>query len=347
LQGESDEEDFRNDPLVRIAAEILDPRHTDAVPPTSITAMHLLQRADRQRRGGARRRLRLLGMAAAAVAVAVTIVAVAKLLPSNRTPAHLAAPIAAASAPTTPTVQPTPVPMRLPGGDAPAARPHLVDMVTRVKAFADHPAPLRYTYIHTMTWTQREAGGVRDEQLWWAADRSGRQVVTEAGGDAAGAGTPPGGELNFQPGGLAVVVADPSGVPAILAAQLAAYRPLGQGPEAALRAVVDLFRFHAMDAAHRAAAIRVLADTTGLLYPGAVTDPLGRAGVAISVNSDGGATRDVAVFDPQTGQLLSYERDALQPATATPIGVVEYLVLVSAGYADELGVPTSTPIGTK
>lgn len=175
---------------------------------------------------------------------------------------------------------------------------------------------------------------MRDEQLWWAADHSGRQVVAEA---STGTAAPTYGSVgDYRPGELAVVVDNPSTDPPILASQLARYQPMASGAWAPLRAVVDLYRYHALDAAHRAAAIRILVDTNGLEYRGAVSDPAGRDGVAITVDSDHGLVRDVAVFHPTTGQLLSYERQALRRAGGAAVGIVDYLVLLASGSTDHL-----------
>jgi hypothetical protein len=332
--GDPDEEDFRNDPLVRIAATIMDPLHGQPVPPTSVTPGQLIQLAAQQRRGAARRRLRWFGapMVVAAL-VAVVILAGANYFAGFR---HRPPAVPAASAAVTPvrTPQPPPVPLRLPAVQA-AARSQLVALVARTRACADRPTPGHYTYIHTRTWSPQETtAGVRDEQLWWAADHSGRQVVADA---LVPAGAPSYGNVGeYHTGELKVVVDVPSADPPILAAQLNDYRQFASGPQAPLRAVVDLYRYHALDAAHRAAAIRVLADTTGLEYHGLVTDPNGRTGMAISVDSDRGATRDVVVFAAATGRLLSYERDTvLSGGTA----IVDYVVFLGSGHTDELGQP--------
>jgi hypothetical protein len=351
---QDDEEEFRNDPLVRIAATIMDPRYGEPVPPTSVTAGQLLERAKQQQRRTTLRRLTWLGAPSLVAILVVVILAAADFFSGARHVVPVTAPLshAPARAP-----QPPPVPLHLSSGTALAARPQLVALVARTRARADRVAPGRYTYIHNQTWSRRDASsgpsgqsGVRDEQLWWAADRSGRQVVAEAsavptaGAPAATTGAPAYGAVSdYRPGELAVVVGSPSVDPAILASQLADYQPFTEGPQAPLRAVVQVYRYHALDAAHRAAAIRVLADTTGLRYRGQVTDPAGRTGIAISVDSDRGATRDVAVFDPATGQLLCYERDALRRSGDA---VVEYVLFLGAGRTDELGEPVTAGTGT-
>jgi hypothetical protein len=343
-----DEEEFRNDPLVRIAATIMDPSHGKPVPPASLTPVQLIQLAAQQRRSNARRRLKWLGAPTIVAAlVAVVILAAADFFAGFR---HAVPGLPAASYMPARVPQPPPVPLHLPSGKAAAARAQLVALVARTRACADRATPGRYTYVHTRTWSRRETSAVRDEQLWWAADHSGRQVVAEAtvpatSGAPSTAGAPAFGNVgDYRAGELAVVVDTPSTDPPILASQLADYQPFATGPQAPLRAVVDLYRYHALDAAQRAAAIRVLADTTGLEYRGQVTDPDGRTGMAISVDSDRGATRDVAVFEAGTGRLLSYERDALRKAGAATAGVVDYVVFLGSGHTDELGQPAEVPV---
>jgi hypothetical protein len=62
----------------------------------------------------------------------------------------------------------------------------------------------------------------------------------------------------------------------------------------------------------RVAATAVLRDTDGLTYHGTVTDHAGRPGIAVSAGSDNGATRDLLIVDPHTGDLLAYERTAMR-----------------------------------
>jgi hypothetical protein len=106
-----------------------------------------------------------------------------------------------------------------------------------------------------------------------------------------------------------------------------------------LRSVIDLYKEHALDPAQRAAAIRVLADTSGLVYRGLVLDRKGRPGIAVSVDSDGGNLREVAVFDEATGQLLSYEQVTLlkEPGPGVrPPAVIAFVLYLAAGYTDSL-----------
>jgi hypothetical protein len=51
----------------------------------------------------------------------------------------------------------------------------------------------------------------------------------------------------------------------------------------------------------------MLSDLDGLIWQGPVTDRAGRLGVAVTMDSDHGGTRDTLIFDPYTGRLLAYD----------------------------------------
>lgn len=334
--GCDDEEEFRNDPLVRIAAHILDPSHAEPVPPTAVTAGQLIQLASRQQRDAFRRRLRWLGAPIfIGVLVAAIIMTGAGFFSGVRHPGPVSAPLVHATShtPLTP-----PKPLRLAAQETPA-RAQLAALAGHARACADRVAPGRYTYVHTVAWSEQDATTAQDEQLWWAANHSGRQIVAEVDSVRASGAPLYGSVGDFRPGELSVVIDSPSSDPAVLSIQLSQYQSFKPGPQIPLRTVVDLYRYHALDAAHRAAAIRVLSDTDGLLYGGRVTDPAGRTGLAITVADPGRTTRDVAVFEPATGRLLSYERDTLSRPAGTPVTVLEYVVFLAAGSTDNIGEP--------
>ncbi|BCB88348.1 hypothetical protein Psuf_056610 [Phytohabitans suffuscus] len=187
----------------------------------------------------------------------------------------------------------------------------------------------------------------RDERLWWAADRSGRAETTALSKPppvpvraAPGASAADAIITTYEPGKVPVVVDAPSAQAPLLAFQLADRHPLTEGPRGMLRAVADLYQSHHLDPAQRAAALQVLADTDGIDYRGTVVDRSGRSGVAVSVDSDGGATRDVAVFDPGAGQLLSYERVELVGAATSPSrspALVAYVLYLDSGRTEAAG----------
>jgi hypothetical protein len=144
--------------------------------------------------------------------------------------------------------------------------------------------------------------------------------------------------LVYPPGQFPVVIEELSTDPIILAAQLSDHQPFSNGPQASLQAVVDMYKYHHLTPAQHATALRVLADTDTLQDRGVATDPAGRTGIAITVDSDAGATRDIAIFDPDTGDLLSYERIALlSPARSTlrPPAVITYVIYLAHSRTDQ------------
>jgi hypothetical protein len=108
-----------------------------------------------------------------------------------------------------------------------------------------------------------------------------------------------------------------------------------------MHAVADMYRFHCLSAAQRAAALAVLAGTEGFQYRGVATDRAGRAGMAITFDSGDAATgvmRSILVFDSATGSLLTHEEVMLvNPPDATIEGpaVISYTLYLSCGRTTE------------
>jgi len=315
MQGtfhDRDEDEFRTDELVRMAAIVMEPLHGKDVPPPRATAADLIRMAQQQRRTVVRIPWRWLGAPALVGAIVLMVLGVANFVPvADRQ----------TSGPN--RIEPAdPKPLELPyAASATPARQRLLGLASTARTSPDSHPTGRYTYVHTRTWSRDTTAGApggdmvcRDERLWWAPDGSGREVIAELPGLC----TAPmdGGAVSpYGPGEIKIVVPSPSDDPPILASQLADHEDFSSGPQAVLRAVCALYRYHALDAAHRVAALRVLASTSGLVYRGTVVDGAGRTGIAITVDSDAGGTRDVAVFDPASGRLLAYERIFLRSPT--------------------------------
>jgi hypothetical protein len=199
-------------------------------------------------------------------------------------------------------------------------------------AQSDPAATGKYAAIRVQIWSADTTpsppvstqDGVIDERLWWAADGSGRRVqaaVPPANGTAQ--------TLNYGPGELSVAIAEPADQVEILAGQMHAYDQ-SPGPRSLVTTAAELFRWHPLGAAQRAALIQVLADTDGLIDRGEVTDRAGRHGRAVSVDTTaaGSSIRDILVFDPATGRLLDYEQ-ILQPGSKSPI-LLSYTLFLEA-----------------
>ncbi|GAA4675377.1 hypothetical protein [Phytohabitans rumicis] len=240
------------------------------------------------------------------------------------------------------------------------ARAPLTDLAHAVAALTGDAPTGKYTYVRARTWSvdttaeERPEIANRDERLWWTADRSGRRQITVlpslplADLATAAPDPPTAGRVLvdlYRPGELALVVDRPSADPAVLAAQLAAHEPPSNGHHATVRAVADMYRYHAPDPAQRAAALLVLADTDGLTACGTVTDRFGRTGLAISADSDGGTTRHVLAIDSQQGSVLGYERVAVvqppQSSMRTPGVTAQVLFLTNERTDTQSPVPQS------
>jgi hypothetical protein len=346
-----EEEEFRTDEVVRLAALIMDPLHGKPVR-AGVTAAQLIEIAERQHKATVRRRW-WVGSPVLAALVVFAILAAAKLLPAGQqAPQPLSSPGPGTSSSDAHSKL---APLRLPiVANPPPAHDTLVALSRRTGSLPGTGPTGSYLYLRTMTWSldvtstdpERQAA-VRDEQLWRAADRSGRKVVTDLSGPPAAidfadpkpatAGPPV--ATSYPAGKLTVRIENPQADPALLASQLHDFQDFRAGPQAVLRSVVDLYKEHSLSSDQRAAAIRVLADTTGLVYRGLVLDRKGRPGIAISVDTDNGNLREVAVFDEATGQLLSYEQVALleQPAPGVrPPAVIAFVLYLAAGYTDSL-----------
>src|SRR6266498_1844329 len=332
-----DEERFRNDEVVRLAAVLMDPLYGKTVSPGK-SAAQLIEIAEQQRRAAVRMWL-WLGSPALVAVIVFAIFAAGRLLPAAKDTPTAPAPGSVGPRASSTVAPNQVVPLTLAIlADPPPAHDMLVALSVRTAALPDPGPTGRYTYLRTMTWSldatssepERQAA-VRDEQLWRAADRSGRKAVTDLSG--------PPGTTDYGPGALAVRIEQPQTEAALLASQLHDFQDFRTGPQAVLRSVVDLYQEHALSPHQRAAAVRVLADTTGRVCRGLVLDRKGRAGIAISVDSDGGNLREVAVFDESTGQLLSYEQVTLlrQPHPGVrPPAVIAFVLYLAAGYTDSL-----------
>ncbi|MFK3981849.1 CU044_5270 family protein [Micromonospora sp. NPDC050397] len=353
----AENQDEQTERLLRRLVEANDPMRGKQIAAPRRSAAELRQLADQRRANGRwpganRIGVRMpLAVPAGALALVIGALVLVNVLPSGvggRAPA----PVAMMAAPAALTVQ-------FPGEAEPAG-PWLRELALRIARLDEPAGSGRYLYLHVQSWSAQTTATdpktanevvARDERLWWAADRSGREEITALPpqpADTALAGwldgppaeAPERWETDYRPGELAVVVESPATDPALLAAQLSAHEPFSNGPQAVTRAVASMYRYHEMTPALRAAVLRVLGDTDGLVYRGQVVDRAGRTGVAVSVDSAAGATRDLAVLDPETGVLLSYEQVALisppRSAVRAP-AVISYVLYLAHGRTEQIG----------
>ncbi|MFV2012654.1 MULTISPECIES: sigma-70 family RNA polymerase sigma factor [unclassified Micromonospora] len=358
MNQEPGEDQFRRDKLVQLAVRALLPRQGRIPPPPEIDVTNLIALAHQRRSAQESTRwlwrlrlwrLRLWRVAVPAVVLVVLLIVGVEVVRSYSVPGP------AGPGTTDPVLADPeqPLPLTAGAGTAPARHQlaaiarhvHSLDQPAVDQPALDQPVPDqpatadRYTYVHLRAWWRDDPatgqdGGAYDRRLWWAADRSGQETrVDPAEPDR------PAEVVEYPPGALGVAVPDPAADRTVLAGQLAEEQPMHEGPQAALRAVVGLYRFHDLSPAQRAAALAVLADAE-LVTHGPVLDRAGRSGVAVSATGgmDGRPVRDTAVIDTATGRLLSYERVALPADDRAAAGTVtHYLVFLRSGRVGRLG----------
>ncbi|WP_433230253.1 hypothetical protein ACQP2H_31520 [Micromonospora sp. CA-248260] len=124
----------------------------------------------------------------------------------------------------------------------------------------------------------------------------------------------------LAPGDVRIRVPDPSTDPLELRRQLLAEQ--GPGSTGTFRGIANLYKDHCLSHAQRAAVVKLLPQTPGVVYRGSWSDGEGRSGLAFSV--DAGATdgtlnsRDTLVIDPRNGALLFHELTT-SPESLSPV----------------------------
>lgn len=289
-----------------------------------------------------RRRWWRAGAASAVIVVLGVTVAVAAVRPSGGSPASqlsmrgtLVVTTSASACPTANSTAPsTPVPAgTLSGGPAPsrfefntqppAAREFLRALADRVTAGpADAPACGQYTFVHLWAWAADttvggDGTGRSDTVLfeyfrWRAADGSGRERTLRYPTAKPDPKTTPTITIQNQPAGSlpGAIDAALSPDPAILASQFNDIQPRAMGDQALLRATADVYGWQHPTRQVRVAILTILRDSA-VRWRGTSTDRAGRRGVAVSVDSNRGTTRDVLIIDPGTGRPLAYEQVTL------------------------------------
>ncbi|MGW4277197.1 CU044_5270 family protein, partial [Streptomyces seoulensis] len=111
----------------------------------------------------------------------------------------------------------------------------------------------------------------------------------------------------------------------------------GRRPSAGLlfEVVPERFRDHVFSPAQRAALLRLLASTKGVVHAGTVRDRAGRTGEAFCLTDRSGGLPDkrTLVFDPATGDLLAYEEQLLENPgrlNVRPYAVIGYITFLTA-----------------
>nr|MDT0659083.1 helix-turn-helix domain-containing protein [Micromonospora sp. DSM 115978] len=206
-----------------------------------------------------------------------------------------------------------------------AARDKLIALADRVERRSEPPQRGLFTHTHVRTWSRdTTAAGIdvpetrQDERLWWAADGSGRRSYTTD--RPAG---PAREDVTFDPGEWLPDPA-PATDPAAFRDQVREQVRPDAEPVEWLRAAVEPYYSHVLNPAQRAAVLRLIAELPGLAYQGMRYDRMDRAGVAVSLDTPGGAgkpgTQDTLIFDSTTGAPLSHER-VLLPGNPLAVGI--------------------------
>jgi hypothetical protein len=204
----------------------------------------------------------------------------------------------------------------------------------------------RYAYVKTSGWYTigGQGPGVgstfpQSTQSWTLPDGAGRSLTVTGTGSHRRVD-----DLHVRKG---PPVFDLSTNPRLLTHQLAVGHPRSGVPAEQLVDFEDLDHRQPIPPAADAAILKLLAQIPHLTNHGTVTDRAGRHGIAVSLDTSefGGGIRETLVFDPHTGQLLSYEETLIRQPKGSPdqfpIGaVLSYTDILRAGYVNNA---TSTP----
>lgn len=211
-----------------------------------------------------------------------------------------------------------------------------------------------YAYHHQRRWILDTTGtpvpaGVRentpavfaiDIRRWEATDGSGRGIDVQLGPDYTLAGASPLHRTNdaafakgqatrtdYRAGNRRSSITGPLASDYRELVRQLAVDPSSDGAPATLRAVDEIYTSFYVDLPVRKAALRVLADLDGLTYQDAVTDRLGRTGVAVSLV--GGGVQYTLILDRTTGLLLASQQRSVgaHEYLDVPHGLVRYYTL--------------------
>ncbi|MFI6280084.1 CU044_5270 family protein [Streptomyces sp. NPDC050988] len=106
-------------------------------------------------------------------------------------------------------------------------------------------------------------------------------------------------------------------------------------PDLAFEVIPERFRDHVFSPAQRAALLRVLKETEGIVYEGTVEDRAKRTGEAFSLTTDssGLPNKRTLVFDSSTGDLFAYEEELTTDAGKLNVkapAVIDYTTFLTA-----------------
>ncbi|MCS0601457.1 CU044_5270 family protein [Streptomyces sp. LP11] len=252
-----------------------------------------------------------------------------------------------------PALAATPAPLRPQHTDRRAADV-LEEIADRVSGLPDtRPAPWQTEHFVTDGWSlstlvdnvqvtsavvpeRRETWGDHDGSSRWKSESLTPQFQSERQREIweeAGAV----GEEPVHSSGTSGPDATRASEPPTAVGDMRAWLAGGQKTGAGLlyEVVPERFQDHVFSPAGRAALLRVLASADGIVYAGAVKDRAGRGGEAFSLTDRFGGlpNKRTLVFDPATGNLLSYEEQVLDDPgklNVRPYSVIQYSTFLTA-----------------
>lgn len=194
-------------------------------------------------------------------------------------------------------------------------------------------------------WTRIDGKQVTSEVVpqtntnWVAADGSGQRLSSRSGPGDDSERT----DVTLDIGEFAFMwpLGSLSDDDDTLAGQLEQAHPVSNGPAERLVAITDAVREQPLTPAVRAAVLRYLARTPGLVLDGIVSDRAGRRGVAMHVDTtmSGLPERRTVIIDPANGQILGTETLLTENPGLLNVrvpSVISYTTFRSARYTDIL-----------
>jgi hypothetical protein len=223
----------------------------------------------------------------------------------------------------------------------------LREIAERTAGLPDDTGTGSYAHVEMQGWyLNTEVDGVRVTSVvvpqrrstWRAADGSGRDRRSWL----LPSGEREESDRDLGPGGLSSGWPEPlSADDERLAEQLAEGHPARNGPAERFVAVTDAYQHVPIAPAVRAAMLRYLAATDGLVLVGDVTDRVGRPGIAVALDSDYGGlpTRYTVIVDPGSGRVLGFEETLTQDAGKLNVAipsVISYTSYLVGEFTDHV-----------
>ncbi|TDC66788.1 hypothetical protein E1258_01870 [Micromonospora sp. KC207] len=207
----------------------------------------------------------------------------------------------------------------------------------------------RYMYHQTKTWGdpvmtssdgRHHVAFAADTRLWQAADGTGKQVTVQLEPQYPDQESRDYWQRNLKPKAAASATRAPDSIP--LPPKNLAPLPSGRaqlnellkvrfGAGTVGKEVSMVYGRYVVPRQTRAEILRVLANVPGFLWRGQVTDRAGRQGVAITFDDREHNAQSLLIFNPNTGELLAYER-----LTLSPVRISAYQVLLDTAWTDRL-----------